>query len=198
MSIKFQLLNTIYFVVALVVLWFILSRFIDSFDAFIVALMLVLLQDFLILTPQIKLAGDQMIGPLVKDCGPNPYWPGYLVGAVFFLMAGLAIIPVYLWGIVEDIVYLFPSVVGCASLSSICLLMAISHLELRSGGIRAYFSVIQWDKIESYTWVGNNDNTLKIKSKYMAWTTTGKIRIPVEFKEAFDDALRAQGVPQEP
>ena len=128
-------------------------------------------------------------GQILLDCGPTPARKGSLILAVTCLV----IVP----SLVKALSVAFSSTaVGIAAGSvlgvsaAICsLITATGRLQVRENGIWQYWSLLRWDKIDSYRWA--DESTLLLRTKGVL--SLGQVAIPVpENRQGIDEFLSKQ------
>ena len=122
-------------------------------------------------------------GRLLLECGPHPMWWLFSLNVVLFLVVGS-----------EDgfdapfgMSLAFAGPAYWISFLSLWFIMATGRLQVREHGIWQYWSLLRWDKIESYSW--KNDRTLLLRATGPFSFLRGALPIPPEKKEAIDDLL---------
>jgi hypothetical protein len=125
-------------------------------------------------------------GRVLLDCGPHPTRVLFLINAALFTLMGfsgrLALGPL------SNSFALISPVLGI-SLGVYWLIMAKGRLQIREGGLWAYWGLLRWDKIESLRWSG--DSTLLVKGKTsLLFLGRGALPVPPEQKQAINELLQ--------
>ena len=70
------------------------------------------------------------------------------------------------------------------------VIMAFGRLQIRENGIWEFWSLLTWQKIESYEWKGESDSTLMLQAKTkLAFLGRGALPVPIEHKEAVAELM---------
>ncbi|MCF6284010.1 MAG: DUF5673 domain-containing protein [Candidatus Hydrogenedentes bacterium] len=76
--------------------------------------------------------------------------------------------------------------------------MALGRLQIREKGLWQHWSLLKWQKIESYEWKGESDCILMIQAKTIfPFLGRGALPIPIEQKAAVEKLLQAHVGPDE-
>lgn len=114
---------------------------------------------------------------------------GMVLGGLYILMAVVSTFSNFLKDAataIQTLIYL--TIWG--SFGSIWLLLSLSHLEIREKGICFPFTVINWEKIAAYRWLGSQENTLCIRhqAKFPFFPLL-KFKIPLVHKDRVKQLL---------
>ena len=129
--------------------------------------------------------GRAFAGRVLLDCGPHPSRKRFLgVGLVFGLGA-----------IVELAV--------STELTAVCfgifllgfalfwLFAAKGRLQICENGVFQYWSLLRWNRIQSYSWKGTTDATLLLQTKSrLPFPGRGALPVAIEQKAAVDELLQ--------
>lgn len=128
-------------------------------------------------------------GPLLLDCGPHPTKNLFLFNAAFFLLffggGGLArfVDKFDMFGVAG---MLFG--VTFAIYSAV---IASGRLQIREKGIWQYWSLLKWDRLQSYKWEGDS-LLLQAKTRF-PFLGKGALPVPSEHKTAIEEFLTKHG-----
>lgn len=122
-------------------------------------------------------------GTTLVDCGPHPMkWLFFACAACFAVGALLIRTEATSWSMMQSWPLLLLVVLFYST-------MAFGRLQIVENGLWVYWGLARWDKISSYEWT--DDSTLLLRSKgWMGRITRGAVRVPVEHRAAFENALR--------
>ena len=127
------------------------------------------------------LIGRWKRGAILLDCGHHPTRALFLFNAALFAFLGLG------GGYAS---YTFDTLGIASSLFGITfslywVLLSFGRLQIFENGIWQYWSLLKWQKLESYEWHGDTNPTLILQTKTkLRILGRGALPIPVEHKEA--------------
>lgn len=123
-------------------------------------------------------------GQVLLEVMPNPQKNRRLISGSLFLLLGFFGAFGFVAG-ASKYAWLISSLLGLAG-GGYDLVIAFSHIRAHENGIMAYRILLRWKKIESYQWVGGNEqmDTLKLKytGKLPGFMREGALPIPLEKK----------------
>jgi hypothetical protein len=132
------------------------------------------------------LIGRRKRGEVLLDCGHHPTRALFLLNAAIFAFLGLG------GGFASNTL----DSLGIASalfgitFSAYWVLLACGRLQIVENGIWQYWSLLKWQKLQSYEWQGNSRPTLMLQTKTkLPFLGRGALPIPAEHKEAFSKLL---------
>jgi hypothetical protein len=138
-------------------------------------------------------------GPLLLDCGEHPTKRMFLInGVTWFALVVLASVGALVAGVLGKTEYLRTCILVALWLA-FCgpywFIMAFSRLQICEHGIWQYVGLLNWDRIESHEWQGEENRTLVLtKNRKLAffaeYPVAMKQPVPLEHRDAVDDLLR--------
>ena len=133
-------------------------------------------------------------GPLVLDCGEHLNNRLFLINAVMWsLFAVLAVAAVLVTAFLGKDDLLIPTLVALwlASFAVYWLIMTFGRLQIRENGIWYYTELLNWDRIESYEWLGEPNPKLIVKTRAKPpFFGRGALPLPLVYQVAVDELLR--------
>ena len=71
------------------------------------------------------------------------------------------------------------------------VIMAFGRLQIRQNGIWQFWSLLKWQKIDSYEWKGESDSTLILQTKTkLPFLGRGALPVPLEHRDAVEDLMK--------
>lgn len=126
------------------------------------------------------LIGRGKRGAILLDCGHHPARGLFLFNAVIFAFLGLG------GGFSSNALFGTLSVCWAAY----WVLMSFGRLQIFENGIWQYWSLLKWQKLESYEWRGGANPTLMLQTKTkLPFLGRGALPVPAEHKEAASELL---------
>lgn len=132
------------------------------------------------------LIGRRKRGAILLDCGHHPTRALFLFNAAFFGFIGLG------GGLVSNTFATLGigSAVFGITFSVYWVLMSFGRLQIVENGIWQYWSLLKWQKLESYEWQGDATPTLMLQTKTkLAFLGRGALPVPAEHKEDVSELL---------
>ena len=123
---------------------------------------------------------------MLLDFGPHPKRKLFHVNAVFFLIVGVNS-SVAAWSH-SKLVAVGGPIFGI-TFALYWVVMGTGRLQIRETGIWAYWGLMRWQKIGSYSWARDGTLLLRGKGWYAAWFG-GALPVAPEHKEAIDELLQ--------
>jgi hypothetical protein len=149
-----------------------------AFAVFWVAIFTAFVSTFLI--------GRRKRGAILLDCGHHPTRALFLLNAAIFGFLGLG------GGFASNT---FDSVGIASALFGITfsvyfVFMSFGRLQIVENGIWQYWSLLKWQKLESYEWQGQSTATLMLQAKTkLPFFGRGALPVPAEHKAAVTKLL---------
>lgn len=131
------------------------------------------------------LHGKATSGSLLLDCGPHPQKKLFLLQAAFFLLffggGGLARFLTK-----SDVAGIANMLFGI-SVAIYWVMMSAGRVQVRENGIWQFWSLLKWNKIQSYEW--QNDALLLQAKTRFPFLGKGAVQVPDEHKSSLDTFL---------
>ena len=132
------------------------------------------------------LIGRGKRGAILLDCGHHPARAPFLVNAAFFAFLGLG------GGFASntfDTLGISSALFGI-TFSVYWVLMSFGRLQIVENGIWQYWSLLKWQKLESYEWQGDANPTLTLQTKAkLPFLGRGALPVAAEHNEAVSKLL---------
>ena len=112
---------------------------------------------------------------------------GAYLGSVAVLLFVAILVAVFL-GKKGWLTYLLLFALYFASTTSFYLMMAFGRLQIRENGIWQYIGLVQWDRIESYDWQGEEEPKLMLEIRRRLFRQN-PLSVPLEHTDAVDELL---------
>lgn len=105
-------------------------------------------------------------GPRLLDCGPHPMW--------WLFLANVALYILFLRSDMSLNGTMYFTITFCAFWG----LMATGRLSLHENGIWTYWSLLPWEKIQSYSWSGERTLMIETGPAWRRWFLQSAIPVP--------------------
>jgi len=128
--------------------------------------------------------GSRLRGNVLLDCGAHPTRKMFWIQACLFAVVGTACL---IMGGGLTIVF----AAFAYSFSVYWVIISTGRLLFCKHGIWQYWSLLRWDSIESYRWVGETDATLMLQAKsWLPLLGRGALPVSIDQKPQINELLR--------
>lgn len=132
------------------------------------------------------LTGRGKRGAVLRDCGHHPTRALFLFNAAIFAFLGLGS------GFASNTFDTggITSVLFGITFSVYWVLISLGRLQIVENGIWQYWSLLKWERIDSYQWTGDANPTLMLQTKTkLSFLGRGALPVPTEHKAAVSESL---------
>lgn len=139
----------------------------------------------------------QEAASLLADVGRTPqskflFWGGLIQVAVSVFMTWLLVTsPLTRMPEYTSLTLEISRLVFWWSIASYSIALGLNKLEFRENGICYLYSLIRWQRINSYTWETDKSNvlTIRFKPRFPLWPGITSLAIPARYKEVVSHIL---------